>query len=92
MRRNTACRPSYWLSCLLIRPAVTHPRTCSPAPPSLTRALAHPPRRRQVPGDHAVEVIPDAGHYVQIEQPEAFNATLLRVLAPWLKGGAGAKP
>lgn len=44
---------------------------------------------KQVEADHAVEVIPDAGHYVFIEQPQEFNKTLLRVLAPWL-GGKGA--
>lgn len=48
-------------------------------------------RPRSVPSDHAVEIIPDAGHYVFLEQPQAFNSTLLRVLAPWLgKSGAGS--
>lgn len=46
-------------------------------------------RPRSVESDHAVEVLPDAGHYVFIEQPQDFNKTLLRVLAPWLGGKAG---
>lgn len=41
-------------------------------------------RPRAVPSDHAVEIIPEAGHYVMIEQPSAFNDTLLRILRPWL--------
>ncbi|KAI8474553.1 MAG: Alpha/Beta hydrolase protein [Monoraphidium minutum] len=49
-------------------------------------------RPRAVESDHAVEIIPDAGHYVFIEQPEAFNQTLLRVLRPWLGGGAKGAP
>ncbi|GBG00298.1 1-acylglycerol-3-phosphate O-acyltransferase-like [Raphidocelis subcapitata] len=44
-------------------------------------------RPRAVPSDHDVQIIPDSGHYVMVEQPAAFNETLLRLLAPWLPRG-----
>jgi pimeloyl-ACP methyl ester carboxylesterase len=36
--------------------------------------------RRRVPGLREVVLVPDAGHFVQQEQPEAVNAALLRFL------------
>ena len=37
-------------------------------------------RPRSCPSDHEVEVVPDSGHFVFIEQPEDFNAALLDAL------------
>ena len=34
-----------------------------------------------------VEVIDNAGHFVFLEQPQLFNAALLRITAPYLKRG-----
>lgn len=48
-------------------------------------------RQRQVPTDHEVEVIPDAGHFAFIEQPQLFNAALFRTTAPHLPPGLAAK-
>jgi hypothetical protein len=47
-------------------------------------------RRLQVPSDHVVEVIPDAGHFVFLEQPRLFEAALLRTCAPHLRPGEAA--
>lgn len=38
----------------------------------------------QVPSDHAVEIVPDSGHFVFMEQPELFNEALLRTCRPYL--------
>ncbi|KAF8057920.1 1-acylglycerol-3-phosphate O-acyltransferase [Scenedesmus sp. PABB004] len=46
-------------------------------------------RRRTVPSDHRVDVLPDSGHFVFLEQPHLFNAALLRALAPHLPAGRG---
>jgi hypothetical protein len=40
----------------------------------------------QAPSDHHVEVIPDAGHFVFLEQPQLFNAgrfTSFVVIVVW---------
>lgn len=45
----------------------------------------------QVDSDHAVEIVPDSGHFVFLEQPQRFNAALLRTTAAYLPQGLAAK-
>lgn len=45
--------------------------------PAIARGV---PAHLNVPGSRAV-MVPDAGHFLQLEQPEAFNAEVLRFLA-----------
>lgn len=45
----------------------------------------------QVGSDHAVEVVPDSGHFVFLEQPQRFNAALLRTTASYLPKGLAAR-
>jgi hypothetical protein len=45
----------------------------------------------QVASDHRVEVVPDSGHFVFLEQPQAFNAALLRSMESYLPHGLAAE-
>eukprot|EP00882_Tetradesmus_deserticola_P007407 GHRQ01007804.1.p1 GENE.GHRQ01007804.1~~GHRQ01007804.1.p1 ORF type:complete len:467 (+),score=186.71 GHRQ01007804.1:110-1510(+) len=47
-------------------------------------------RPRKVASDHRVEIVPDSGHFVFLEQPQAFNAALLRSMEPHLPHGLAA--
>ncbi|KAF6266374.1 Alpha/Beta hydrolase protein [Scenedesmus sp. NREL 46B-D3] len=47
-------------------------------------------RPRKVASDHRVEIVPDSGHFVFLEQPQAFNAVLLRSMEPYLPHGLAA--
>jgi hypothetical protein len=38
-----------------------------------------------------VEVVPDSGHFVFLEQPQAFNAALLRSMDSYLPHGLAAE-
>lgn len=42
--------------------------------------------KRRVPDLRGIELIPEAGHFVQMEQPEATNAALLKFLGSVYKG------
>eukprot|EP00878_Enallax_costatus_P023828 GHUV01025380.1.p1 GENE.GHUV01025380.1~~GHUV01025380.1.p1 ORF type:complete len:414 (+),score=72.62 GHUV01025380.1:55-1296(+) len=48
-------------------------------------------RAKKVASDHAVEVVPDSGHFVFLEQPQRFNAALFRTTAPYLPKGSAEK-
>jgi Skp family chaperone for outer membrane proteins len=38
-----------------------------------------------------VEIVPDSGHFVFLEQPQAFNAALLRCMESYLPHGLAAE-
>lgn len=44
-----------------------------------------------MPSDHRVEVVPNSGHFVFLEQPQLFNAALLRSMESYLPHGLAAK-
>eukprot|EP00879_Flechtneria_rotunda_P006913 GHRR01007260.1.p1 GENE.GHRR01007260.1~~GHRR01007260.1.p1 ORF type:complete len:413 (+),score=123.85 GHRR01007260.1:218-1456(+) len=48
-------------------------------------------RPRKVSSDHVVEVVPDSGHFVFLEQPQRFNAALFRTTEFYLQHGLATK-
>lgn len=48
-------------------------------------------RERKVASDHKVEVVPNSGHFVFLEEPQWFNAALYRTTAPYLPPGLADK-